>query len=113
MIILLAAVYIEWKADEDLHTFKKQGTGGLLKKGIWAYSRHPNYFGDFCVWWGVYLVAAAAGAWWTILSPALMSFLLMKVSGVTLLESDIADRRPDYAEYKRRTNSFFPGPTRD
>ncbi len=67
-------------------------------------------FGDFCVWWGLYLIAASAGGWWTIFSPLLMSVLLLKVSGVTLLEKDIAERRPAYADYVARTNAFFPGP---
>ena len=77
-----------------------------------AIRRHPNYFGDFCVWWGIYLVAAGGGAWWTIFSPLLMSVLLMRVSGVRLLESTISERRPAYREYVRRTNAFFPGPPR-
>ena len=66
-------------------------------------------FGDFCIWWAFYLFAFAAGGWWTIVSPLLMSFLLLKVSGVAMLEKTITDRRPDYAEYIRRTNAFFPG----
>ena len=83
-----------------------------MDRGLWRYTRHPNYFGDFCVWWGLYLIAAAGGAWLTIFSPLLMSFLLMKVSGVRLLERTIADRRPDYVAYMARTNAFFPGPPR-
>jgi steroid 5-alpha reductase family enzyme len=77
--------------------------------GFWRYTRHPNYFGDFSVWWGFYLIAVAAGAWWSILGPIGMSVLLMRVSGVTLLEKDIGERRPQYADYIRRTNAFFPG----
>jgi steroid 5-alpha reductase family enzyme len=83
--------------------------GRVMDRGLWHYTRHPNYFGDFCVWWGLYLIALAGGASWTIVSPILMSILLMKVSGVTLLESTITDRRPDYAAYRARTNAFFPG----
>jgi steroid 5-alpha reductase family enzyme len=84
----------------------------VLNRGFWRYTRHPNYFGDFCVWWGFYLIAIAAGAWWTLPGPLLMTFLLLRVSGVTLLEKDIGYRRPDYADYVRRTNAFFPGPPR-
>ena len=80
--------------------------------GLWRYTRHPNYFGEFCVWWGFFLIALAGGGWWTIVSPLLMSVLLMKVSGVTLLEKDIGERRPEYCDYKARTNAFFPGPRR-
>lgn len=86
--------------------------GRVMDRGLWRYTRHPNYFGDFCVWWGVYLIAVSGGAAWTIFSPLLMSFLLLKVSGVRLLEKQIASRRPEYVEYQLRTNAFFPGPTR-
>jgi steroid 5-alpha reductase family enzyme len=81
-----------------------------LDRGLWRLTRHPNYFGDFCVWWGLYLVAAAGGAAATLASPLLMSLLLLRVSGVTLLERTIVDRRPNYASYQARTNAFFPGP---
>jgi steroid 5-alpha reductase family enzyme len=83
-----------------------------MDQGLWGLTRHPNYFGDFCVWWGFGLVALAAGAWWSLIGPVLMSVLLLRVSGVTLLERDIGKRRPGYAEYIRRTNAFFPGPRR-
>jgi steroid 5-alpha reductase family enzyme len=78
--------------------------------GLWRYTRHPNYFGEFCVWWGFYLVALAAGGFWTIVSPLLMSLLLLKVSGVALLEKDIGLRRPAYRDYVARTSAFFPRP---
>lgn len=96
--------------DWQLARFKAEprNAGKVMDRGLWRYTRHPNYFGDFCVWWGLYLLCTAGGAGWTILSPALMAFLLMRVSGVTLLESDIRDRRPDYAAYQARTSSFFP-----
>jgi steroid 5-alpha reductase family enzyme len=80
-----------------------------MDRGLWRYTRHPNYFGDFAVWWGFYSFAVAAGAAWSIAGPLVMSFLLMRVSGVTLLEKDIGERRPGYADYIRRTNAFFPG----
>jgi steroid 5-alpha reductase family enzyme len=71
-------------------------------------TRHPNYFGDFCIWWGFYLMALGAGAWWSIVAPLAMSTLLLRVSGVSLLERDIGERRPQYADYIRRTNAFIP-----
>jgi steroid 5-alpha reductase family enzyme len=83
--------------------------GRVLDEGLWRYTRHPNYFGEFVLWWGFYLIALSAGAWWSIAGPALMSVLLLRVSGVTLLEKDIGERRPEYADYRRRTNAFFPG----
>jgi steroid 5-alpha reductase family enzyme len=100
--------------DWQLARFKAQATnsGRVMDGGLWRYTRHPNYFGDFCVWWGLYLICVAGGAWWTILSPIAMTVLLMAVSGVSLLESTIGSRRPDYAAYQARTNAFFPGPPR-
>lgn len=86
--------------------------GKVMDRGLWRYTRHPNYFGDFCVWWGLFLIAVAGGATWTVFSPLLMSFLLLKVSGVTLLEKTIRTRRPKYAVYQSRTSSFFPWPPR-
>jgi steroid 5-alpha reductase family enzyme len=112
----LAVFGIAWEAaaDTQLARFRARaaGAGGVMDQGLWRYSRHPNYFGEFCVWWGFYLIAAAAGGWWTVFSPLLMSVLLLKVSGVGLLERDIADRRPAYHDYVRRTNAFFPAPPR-
>lgn len=112
----LAAFGIAWEAvaDAQLARFRARatGAGGVMDQGLWRYSRHPNYFGEFCVWWGFYLIALAGGGWWTVFSPLLMSVLLLKVSGVGLLERDIADRRPAYRDYVRRTSAFFPAPPR-
>ena len=84
-----------------------------MDRGLWRYTRHPNYFGDFCVWWGLYLVALGSpGTWISIGSPLVMGFLLMRVSGVPMLERTIGRRRPGYAEYIRRTSAFFPMPPR-
>jgi len=98
-------------ADFQLARFKATASnaGKVMDLGLWRYSRHPNYFGECCVWWGFYLLAASAGAWWSLYSPLLMTVLLLKVSGVALLEQDIAGRRPAYREYIARTNAFFPG----
>ena len=113
----LCAVGIAFEAGGDwqLARFKADpaNAGRVLDRGLWRYTRHPNYFGDFCVWWGFYLMALSAGAWWTIVGPLIMSFLLLRFSGVRLLERDIGERRPAYAEYVRRTNTFFPGPRKD
>jgi steroid 5-alpha reductase family enzyme len=82
--------------------------GRTLRTGLWRYTRHPNYFGDAAQWWGLWLVAAAAGGWWTVMSPLLMTFLLVRVSGVGMLERTIVERRPDYADYMRTTSAFVP-----
>ncbi len=103
-------LFFESVGDWQLARFKSipANQGQVLNRGLWRYTRHPNYFGDFCVWWGIYLISASSGAWWTIISPLTMSVLLMRISGVTLLESKIEERRPEYANYRRTTNAFFP-----
>lgn len=105
-------IVFEAGGDYQLARFKRdpENKGKVLDSGLWRYTRHPNYFGDFCVWWAFYLFALAAGGWWTIISPLIMSFLLLKVSGVAMLEKDIEERRPKYRDYIERTNAFFPGP---
>ena len=113
----LAAFGIAYEtvADWQLARFKAGAgsAGRVLDTGLWRYSRHPNYFGEFCVWWGFFLLAADAGGWWTVFSPLVMSLLLLRVSGVTLLERDIGERRPAYRDYVRRTSAFFPSPPRE
>ncbi|MFN2326215.1 MAG: DUF1295 domain-containing protein, partial [Gemmatimonadales bacterium] len=84
----------------------------VMAEGFWRYTRHPNYFGDAMCWWGYFLLAASVGAWWTVFSPVLMTFLLMRVSGVTLLEQSLTETKPGYQDYVARTNAFFPGPRR-
>jgi steroid 5-alpha reductase family enzyme len=86
--------------------------GTTLRTGLWRYTRHPNYFGDAAQWWGFWLIATAAGAWWTVFAPLIMTFLLVRVSGVGLLERTIAERRDGYAEYMRSTSAFIPLPPR-
>jgi steroid 5-alpha reductase family enzyme len=108
----LVGMVFETVGDLQLARFKKDPTnaGKVLDTGLWRYTRHPNYFGDFCVWWGIYLIALAGGAWWTAIGPAIMTALLMRYSGAGLLEKTIGHRRPGYDEYVRSTNAFFPGP---
>jgi steroid 5-alpha reductase family enzyme len=98
--------------DYQLARFKARNDseGRVLDTGLWRYTRHPNYFGDFCIWWSFYLFAVASGGWWSIASPLLMSILLLRVSGVAMLEKTITERRPEYSNYIRQTNAFFPGP---
>jgi steroid 5-alpha reductase family enzyme len=111
VVVVLFGFLFESAGDWQLARFKRDpaSAGRVMDRGLWRYTRHPNYFGEFCVWWGFYLIALAAGGWWTIVSPLLMSLLLLKVSGVTLLEKDIGERRPAYRDYIARTNAFFPG----
>jgi steroid 5-alpha reductase family enzyme len=112
-IVVFGAAF-EAVADLQLARFKANPAhrGQVMDRGLWRTSRHPNYFGEFCVWWGIYLIALSTQAWWSIASPVLMTVLLFKVSGVALLEQDITERRPGYREYTARTNAFFPGRVR-
>jgi steroid 5-alpha reductase family enzyme len=100
--------------DRQLARFKAQpgNAGRVMDRGLWRYTRHPNYFGEACLWWAFFLFALAAGGWWTLVSPVLMTWLLLRVSGVSLLEQDIGERRPGYREYIECTNAFIPGPPR-
>jgi steroid 5-alpha reductase family enzyme len=109
--LFLVGLFFESIGDLQLSRFRKdpENAGKVLDTGLWRYTRHPNYFGNFTLWWGFYLLALSAGAWWTVVSPLLMTFLLLKVSGVAMLEKDIGTRRPRYEQYIRRTNAFFPG----
>ena len=102
---------LESIADTQLAAFKSKpdNQGRVMNDGLWRYTRHPNYFGECCVWWGFYLFAVAAGGWWAMISPLLMTFLLLRVSGVALLERDIVERRPAYRQYIEQTNAFIPG----
>ncbi|MCO8122054.1 DUF1295 domain-containing protein [Stieleria sp. TO1_6] len=105
----------ETVGDWQLARFKSDpdNAGQVLDTGLWRYTRHPNYFGDFLVWWGLYLVAVASShVWWSVVGPITISVFLLRVSGVTLLEKSLKDSKPDYQRYIERTNAFFPGPPR-
>jgi steroid 5-alpha reductase family enzyme len=112
--LVLFGIAFESMADWQVARWRarRPAPGTVLDSGLWRYSRHPNYFGEFCVWWGFGLVAVSAGAWWALVSPLLMTLLLLRVSGVALLEKDLSARKPAYREYMQRTSAFFPGPRR-
>jgi len=101
--------FFEAAGDLQLARFKANpaNAGRLLTAGVWRYTRHPNYFGDAAQWWGFYLFAVAAGGWWTVYSPLIMTLLLMRVSGVALLERSMKTR-PGYEDYMKTTSAFFP-----
>jgi steroid 5-alpha reductase family enzyme len=99
----------EMIGDLQLMSFKQnpKNKGKLFTKGLWKYTRHPNYFGETVLWWGYYLIALASGSWWTIFSPVIMTYLLLKVSGVAMLERTMKVK-PGYEDYMRKTSAFFP-----
>ena len=111
--VLLFAVgfCFEVVGDHQLERFRAEpgNRGRVLDRGLWRYTRHPNYFGDATMWWGIYAIAASTpGGWLTVLSPSLMMLLLMRVSGVTLLEDGLKASKPGYSGYIARTPAFFP-----
>ncbi len=112
IIVFAVGLFFETVGDLQLTRFiaDPANKGTVMDRGLWRYTRHPNYFGDFSVWWGLYLIALAAGAWWTIIGPIIMSVLLIRVSGAGLLEKSIGKRRAGYDGYVARTSGFFPRP---
>jgi steroid 5-alpha reductase family enzyme len=114
IVIAVSGIGFEAIGDWQMARFRAdpKNSGRVMDSGLWRYSRHPNYFGETCMWWGVWLLALAGGGWsgaWTVASPLVMTFLLLKVSGVSLLEKDITERRPGYREYIANTSAFIPG----
>lgn len=115
-LLFLTGFTFETVGDYQLSRFRSDpdNRGKVLDRGLWRYTRHPNYFGDALVWWGLWVFALSTpGSWWTFVSPALMTFLLMRVSGVALLEKKLASTRPAYRRYVERTSAFFPWLPRD
>ena len=113
--VFCVGLLFESLGDLQLARFKADpaNAGRVMDRGLWRYTRHPNYFGDCLVWWGLWLVACGApGGVYTVASPVLMTFLLLRVSGVALLERGLVKRKPGYADYIARTSAFFPRPPR-
>ncbi len=112
LAVWIVGFVFEAGGDLQLARFKADpaNAGKVMDRGLWRYTRHPNYFGDLTQWWAFYLIALAAGAWWALPGPVVMSWLLLRVSGVTLLERGLDKTRPRYADYVATTNAFFPGP---
>ncbi len=118
--LFAAGLAIEAAADAQLDAFRRERARAgaaepkrVLDTGLWRYSRHPNYFGEALLWWGFWVASLDTPAGWaTVFAPVLMTFLLVKVSGVAMLDAHMAATRPEYAEYIRRTSSFVPRPPR-
>jgi steroid 5-alpha reductase family enzyme len=115
LALAVLGVASESIADLQLVRFKADpaNDGAVLDRGLWRYTRHPNYFGDFCTWWGLFLISLSATVTLVgVVGPLVMSFLLMRWSGVGPLESHLRRRKPGYEDYVRRTSGFFPRPPR-
>jgi steroid 5-alpha reductase family enzyme len=110
LVVWLTGFFFESVGDKQLSEFVKnpENKGKLMQSGLWKYTRHPNYFGEVTQWWGIWLVAMGAPiSWLGIIGPLTITFLILKVSGVPMLEKKMKDK-PEFAEYARRTNKFFP-----
>lgn len=114
-VVWLVGFFFEAVGDWQLVRFKAnpKDRGKVLDSGVWRFTRHPNYFGDAAQWWGFFLVAVSAGGWWTVFSPVIMTVLLLRVSGVALLEKSLNETKPQYKEYMERTSPFFPLPPKN
>lgn len=113
-LLVATGIVFETVGDLQLARFKADpaSRGRVMDEGLWRYTRHPNYFGDCVVWWGLYCFALATGHPLTIVGPLVMTYLLTRLSGVPLLEKKLARTRPGYADYVARTSSFIPTPPR-
>ncbi|MFO7611791.1 MAG: DUF1295 domain-containing protein [Clostridia bacterium] len=110
IIIWAAGYFFEVVGDRQLRAFKGNpaNKGRIMDEGLWKYSRHPNYFGEATMWWGIFIMSVSTGYFYlTIISPVLITFLLVFVSGVPLLEKKYKDN-PEFIEYSRRTSKFIP-----
>ncbi len=110
IIVWLIGFVFEAGGDFQLTRFKQDvlNKGKVLNTGFWKYTRHPNYFGDSAVWWAYAIFSIAAGSYWQVVGSIVMTLLIIKVSGVALLEKTLNNSKPEYKEYIQKTNSFFP-----
>jgi len=109
--VWLIGFAFESVADRQLQRFKADSNnkGQVMDRGLWRYSRHPNYFGECLIWWGLFLIAfSVPGGLWTVISPIIITLVLLKMTGVPLTERTTMERRPGYKDYMRRTNTFIP-----
>lgn len=114
LVVWIIGFCFEVVGDAELAEFIKNpaNKGKLMQSGLWAYTRHPNYFGEVTMWWGIWIIAlATGGGLWTIIGPLTITFLILKVSGIPMLEKKIQEN-PDFEDYKRRTSVFIPLPRR-
>jgi steroid 5-alpha reductase family enzyme len=110
-VIWLIGFTFEAVGDYQLSRFKSDpgNKGKVLDRGLWAYTRHPNYFGETLIWWGIFLIVLSTpGSLWTVISPILITVTLLKITGVALTEKTILETKPQYKEYIRNTSTFFP-----
>lgn len=110
ILIWIMGFCFEAGGDYQLYTFKKdpKNKGKVLNSGFWKYTRHPNYFGDAAVWWAYGLFSIACGGYWQVIGSIIMTLLIIKVSGVAMLERTLKTSKPEYLDYIKKTSSFIP-----
>jgi len=111
LFLWLVGFIFEAVGDRQLAAFKSNpaNKGKVMDRGLWAYTRHPNYFGECLMWWGIFLIAfSTPNSWWTVLSPLIITAVLLKMTGIPLTEKTIVAHRPGYKEYIQRTPAFIP-----
>ena len=110
-VVWLTGFTFESLGDWQLARFKSDpaSKGRVMDRGLWAYTRHPNYFGEFLVWWGIFLITLSTpNSWWTIISPMIITAVLLKMTGIPLTEQELVKNRPGYSDYVKRTSAFVP-----
>lgn len=110
-IVILFGIAYESIADYQLMQFKNdiKNRGKLLQSGLWKLSRHPNYFGEILVWWGFFITTLTTGFHYNLIAPLLMTFLILRFSGVTLLEANLTSKFDEYDNYQKKVNTIIPG----
>ena len=110
IVVWIIGFVFEAGGDFQLAIFKNDpaNRGKVLNTGFWKYTRHPNYFGDSAVWWAYAIFSMAAGSYWQIIGSIVMTLLIIRISGVALLEKTLNNTKPQYKEYVQKTSSFFP-----
>jgi steroid 5-alpha reductase family enzyme len=110
-VVWAGGFIFESVGDWQLAKFKadSKNKGKVMDRGLWAYTRHPNYFGEFLIWWGIFIVTLSTpGSWWTVISPIIVTAVLLKMTGIPLTEEALVKRRPGYENYIKRTSAFVP-----
>ncbi len=110
LIVWVIGFFFESVGDKQLAVFIKspENKGKLMRDGLWKYTRHPNYFGEVTMWWGIWIISLSASTvWFSILSPLTITILILKISGIPMLEKKMKEN-PDFADYEKKTNKFIP-----
>ncbi len=110
LIVWITGFYFESVGDKQLSNFieNSDNKGKLMREGLWKLTRHPNYFGEVTMWWGIWIISLSANmVWFSVLGPLTITILILKISGIPMLEKKMKEN-PDFADYEKKTNKFIP-----